>query len=122
MLHQLVLPGSADSAGRTPWVNAVLAGNSEIDVARMFLTSAEYQAAHSSDAAFVTGLYTDVLGRSPSAAEVAGWQQALRSGMSRAMVAQAFLTSREADLRLRNAFYMTYLPPAAAPPRAPTAR
>jgi hypothetical protein len=54
-------------------------------------------------------LYESVLGRSPSAGEVAGWQQVLQHGASRAAVAQAFLTSHGADLRLVDQYYAEYL-------------
>src|SRR5262249_55739229 len=108
-LYQTFLHRSPDAAGRALWVNALLAGSSELDVARMLLTSAEYQAAHGADAAFVMGLYSDVLGRAASSAEVAGWLQALQGGLSRDAVAQAFLTSREADLQIVDGFYRTYL-------------
>ena len=49
------------------------------------------------------------MGRTPSAGEVAAWQQVLQQGASRAAVAQAFLTSREADLRLLDQYYAEYL-------------
>jgi hypothetical protein len=113
--YQTFLHRSADAVGRTAWVNALLAGTSELDVARMILDSPEYQAAHSSDAAFVMGLYADVLGRSASNAEVAGWLQALQGGLSRDAAAQAFLTSQEADVRVVNGFYANFLQRAADP-------
>src|SRR5262249_30990713 len=98
--------GAAEVAG---WVNVFLAGASEAQVARDILLSAEYQNAHASDAAFVAGLYTDVLGRVPDAAGQATWQQALQGGGSRAVVALAFLTSGEVDAALVNRYYTTYL-------------
>jgi hypothetical protein len=104
-----ILGRSADPVGRTLWVNAFLEGASEVEVLRGFLTSAEYQATHASDLAFVNGLYTQVLGRLPDATGQATWLQALRSGQSRAAVAQAFLTSAEVNQRVVDEYYLLFL-------------
>jgi hypothetical protein len=69
-------------------------GGSETDIAMSLLTSAEFNASHPSDAAFVTGLFRSVLGHGLDGT-AQGWEQALASGTSRATVAQAFLTSPE---------------------------
>ena len=91
------------------WVNVFLAGASEAAVAQDFLLSPEYQNAHASDAAYVTGLYNDVLGHAPDPTGEAIWLQQLQNGESRADVAQAFLTSPEADTALVTLYYTTYL-------------
>ncbi len=85
------------------------AGAGEAGVAQDLLLSPEYQNAHASDAAYVSGLYNDVLGRAPDTAGEASWLQQLQNGTSRAAVAQAFLTSPEADTDLVTPFYTTYL-------------
>ena len=90
-------------------MNALLAGEGETAVEQGFVTSAEYTADHPDAAGFVTSLYYAVLGRTPSASEVAGWQQMLQNGASRAAVALGFLTSPEADLRLLDQYYEGYL-------------
>jgi sugar lactone lactonase YvrE len=71
LLDATCLHRSADAAGRDSWVNALLGGQSEIDVADAFLTSDESFQAHRGLTACVTGLYADVLGRSPDAADTA---------------------------------------------------
>jgi uncharacterized repeat protein (TIGR01451 family) len=108
-LYQTFLHRAADPGGRAYWVNALENGAGELDVARLLLGSAEYQASHPSDAAFVTGLYADVLGRGAAAAEAAGWEQALANGAGRDAVAQAVLTSPEADRQVVESMYATYL-------------
>jgi uncharacterized repeat protein (TIGR01451 family) len=107
--YQIYLHRSADLLGRQAWVNALLAGAGETAVEQGFVASAEYTADHPDDAGFVTSLYYAVLGRTPSASEVAGWQQVLQNGASRAAVALGFLTSQEADLRLLDQYYEGYL-------------
>jgi hypothetical protein len=107
--YQTFFGRSADPAGRISWVNAFLAGAMEVDIMRDFLTSAEYQAAHPSDTSFVNGLYTDVLGRAADQAGQAALLQALQSGLSRQALAQAVLTSAEADQRAVDQYYMLFL-------------
>jgi hypothetical protein len=89
--YQEFLHRAADALGRQALVNALLAGEGETNVALGFATSAEYTAEHPDDVGFVTSLYNAVLGRTPSAGEVTGWQQALQNGTSRAAVALGFL-------------------------------
>jgi hypothetical protein len=93
--YQTFLGRPADFAGRAGWVNALLAGASETQVEMAFLTSPEYQAAHPGAAAYISGLYADVLGRAP-AAEMAFWVQRLQAGASPQVLALGFLTSPEA--------------------------
>jgi uncharacterized repeat protein (TIGR01451 family)/fimbrial isopeptide formation D2 family protein len=113
--YQLFLHRAADPLGRQVWVNALLAGEGETAVELGFLTSAEFTAEHPDNTGFVTSLYYAVLGRTPSASEVAYWRQQLQNGASRATVAQGFLTSGEADLRLLDQYYEGYLGRAADP-------
>jgi hypothetical protein len=108
-LYVSILHRTASPAERAGWVNALLAGASETDVATAFLTSPEYLSTHSDSASFVTGLYHDVLGRTPGASEVAGWQQALSNGLSRSAVVQAFLNSDEYHKRIVDQFYIEFL-------------
>jgi hypothetical protein len=106
---------SPDPAGRMTWVNAFLAGATEVDVMRGLLTSAEYQATHASDTSFVSGLYSQVLGRAADPAGQAAWLLALQNGVSRPALAQAVLTSAEADRRVVDQYYMSFLNRAADP-------
>jgi hypothetical protein len=108
-IYQMVLHRSSDPRGRASWVAAMRAGVSELDVIRSFLLSGEYAAAHPTNAAFVAGLYADVLGRVADPGGSATWQSRLRSGVSRTTVVNAFLTCDEAYLRLLDSYYASYL-------------
>jgi hypothetical protein len=99
----------ADPVGRSGWVNALMHGMSEADVVRGFLTSAEYFQAHADTTAYVTALYTDVLGRRPDASGLAAWQQAAQSGLSRVALADAFIQSPEEAHQLVDQSYARYL-------------
>jgi hypothetical protein len=99
----------ADAAGRTAWVNTFLAGAGEADVIEGFLTSAEFQAAHTTDTSFVNALYSLVLGRPADAAGLTAWVQALQSGVSRQALAQSFLSCEEADRRVVDEYYRLFL-------------
>jgi len=99
----------AEAAGRAGWVNYILAGGSESALAIAFLTSPEYLALHQGNAAFVTSLYADVLGRLPDAPGLAGWVARLQAGASDAAVANCLLTSTEAYNRIVDQSYLEYL-------------
>src|SRR5207244_9089087 len=94
-----LLHRAADRAGQAFWTNALLSGMSEEAVVRAFTTSAEYQAAHTSNAAYVDALYADLLNRAADPAGRAFWTNALASGTSRAAVAQSFLLSLDSVQR-----------------------
>lgn len=97
------------SEERAFWVEALRAGLGEAEAARLFLTSPEYLAARGDDAAFLQGLYGDVLGRDADADGLAGWLAALRNGLGRADVVAAFLASPEAQRRLVDHYYAELL-------------
>jgi uncharacterized repeat protein (TIGR01451 family) len=103
-LHRL-----ADAPGRAGWVNYILAGGGEYALAAAFLTSPEYLALHRVNAAFVTSLYSDVLGRFPDAAGLAGWVARLQAGASDTLVANSLLASTEAYNRIVDQSYLEYL-------------
>jgi hypothetical protein len=107
--YQAFLHRDGSPGDRTYWVNQLLSGVSETEVARQFILSPEYQSEHVDSTVFVTGLYTDVLGRVPAASEVAYWVQILNNGASRSDVAEAFLTSTEANQQLVTLYYQVYL-------------
>ena len=64
---------------------------------------------------WVSHLYRDILGRAADTAGVAGWDAALRSGMTRAQVSAAFGNSLEQDRHVVDADYVTYLRRNASP-------
>ena len=81
----------------------------------MFTTSAEYLQAHPNSAAFVEGLYQDLLQRNPGSSEVALWVNQLQSGQSQATVAAQIVQSQEANLEVIDNYYQDYLGRAADP-------
>jgi hypothetical protein len=99
----------ADASGRTYWITAFQAGASEADVQTAFLLSPEYQAAHASDAAYLSGLYNDLLGRSIDSVGAAAWEQQLQHGATRGQVAQLILGSDEFNLRTIDGYYALLL-------------
>jgi autotransporter-associated beta strand protein len=108
--YATLLHRPADAAGRAAWVNALLAGTSEGDVVIAFLTSPEYTARHADNAAFVNGLFSDLLRRAGDPAGLAFWQDQLRTGArSRAGVALGFLSSTEAYLQAIDDYYASFL-------------
>jgi uncharacterized repeat protein (TIGR01451 family) len=111
--YRTLLHRPADPGGRAFWVADLLAGASESDVEAGFLSSAEYRAAHPTDAAFVAGLYQDVLGRAGEPAGLAGWLAQLQGGVSRDQVIAGFVGSQEALGRAIDRDYASYLSRAA---------
>jgi VCBS repeat-containing protein len=65
--YQSLLGRGADVAGRAYWIAAFAAGMTEAQVTNGFVLSDEYIAKHPGDAAFLTGIYNDLLGRDPEA-------------------------------------------------------
>lgn len=108
-LFATYLHRAADPAGRAFWTSRLSAGLSEAEAALEFITSAEYASSHPDDQSFVEGLYNDVLGRAADQNGLNSWVEALRGGMSRAAVANAFLHSEEAAQRTVTEFYSQFL-------------
>jgi hypothetical protein len=107
-LYATYLHRGADAAGRAAWAEALLHGLPETEIARLFTLSPEYQAAHANNAAFVTGLYADVLQRAGDPTGIASWQAFLAAGGSRDFVVRAFLKSDEALTDTVDRYYMAY--------------
>lgn len=107
--YRFLLDRAPDDAGKTFWVNSMLAGASETDVVQAFLTSTEYQGRHPGDAAFVTALYNDLLGRQPDAGGLAAWQQALQQGATRIDVVVGLLFSTELFTTQVESYYEAFL-------------
>jgi hypothetical protein len=113
--YQSLLNRPADPEGRAGWVNWLMSGATEQQVEGAILASAEYAAAHPTNALFVEGLYADLLGRAASAGEIQGWTQLLQTGTSRVAVAWGFLMSLEKATDEVNALYFQALGRAADP-------
>lgn len=94
-IYSRYLHRRADAGGRAFWVQRMADGMSENDVATAFVNSVEYVSRHSSNGAFVDGLYRDILGRAPDSAGMNFHLAALQRGTSRAALTRTFLTSAE---------------------------
>jgi hypothetical protein len=103
-LHRSPQPGE-----RAAWVGAFLSGLSETDVQRAIISSAEYQAAHASDTAFVQGLFQDVLGRNADSDGQAFWLNSLSTNPDRAALAQDFLISQEKARQVIDGYFTSFL-------------
>jgi hypothetical protein len=108
-LYATFLNRSADAAGRAAWVNAMLGGATEMDAARVFIASAEFQTVHPDNSSYVMALYATILRRTPSSGELTGWITTLKTGVSRDAVASAFLTSGESYQLIVNCAYRCFL-------------
>ena len=97
-LYDTAFGRDADPSGFVSATQVLINGATLGQVARGFLGSAEFAnryGAAPSDAALVTGLYQNTLGRSPEAAGLALYTNALSAGLSRADLLVAFSESQE---------------------------
>ncbi|BDO42860.1 DUF4214 domain-containing protein [Cellulomonas sp. NTE-D12] len=108
--YKQVLGRDPDASGLAGWVTAIQQGRvGPDDVARLFYESPEfYLLAGNEDHAFVTRLYERMLGREPSAAEVAYWVARVPS-LGRGGVAYTVWQSMEAAQQRSAAYYQTFL-------------
>jgi hypothetical protein len=103
--------------GRTPapsevagWVGVMQSGLSDERLEASFIGAPEYIANRGGPGAgWVTGMYQDLLGRTPAPSEVAGWVNALNGGMAPAAVAYGFAAGPEREAQRITADYQTYL-------------
>lgn len=102
-LYRATLNREPDAGGQMGWTQRILTGAVSFTQAIAgFVTSREFQNLYGTtdDAAFVTLLYNNVLGRAPDAAGFANWLKALSSGaQSRNDLVAGFSESREFVLR-----------------------
>ena len=100
-LYQATLDRDPDIGGLRAWVGQLATGRPLVQITAGFVGSAEFQARYgaTSDAAFVTLLYQNVLDRTPDAGGFAAWTAALTGGRSRADVVLGFANSPEFILR-----------------------
>ena len=86
-------------SGLNFWQATLQAGSTPLQLAQLILANPEPQAVHGaqSDAAFITSLFQNGLGRAPSAADLALYGGDLQSGsLTRAGVLLAVATSPDA--------------------------
>jgi hypothetical protein len=100
-------PGPAETTG---WVTAMQHGLSDEQLEAGFIGAAEYIASHGGQGAgWVSGMYHDLLGRTPTQAEVDGWVSVLNNGVAPQQVAYGFAASVEREGQRINADYVAYL-------------
>jgi hypothetical protein len=101
-LYETGLGRAPDLAGLLGWKQQLSAGLTPLQLAQEIATSPEFVADHagSSNAAFVTSLYQDGLGRTPGASELQGWVGQLQAGAVSTNVFYGIATSAEAGSHL----------------------
>lgn len=100
-------PAAGELSG---WSATMRAGRTQPQVEAAFLGSAEFYArSGATPTGFVTGLYQNVLGRTPSQAEVTHWTTALNRGTPRDGVALGFTQSTEYQGQQVEGWYRTLL-------------
>lgn len=99
-----------DPVGLTGWTNFLQQGGSEEAFEALLLSSDEYFALQGgTDFDWVTGLYLDLLGRAPAAAEVAYWLRTLDRGADPTDLAFAIASSAERQARVLTDYHVAYL-------------
>jgi Calpain family cysteine protease/Domain of unknown function (DUF4214) len=110
LAYQHYLDRLPDPAGLEAWVADLEAGQSDEQMEAGILGSQEYIGNHGhSRQGWLCGLYQDLLGRTPTAAEVQLWLGSIGSGATYTQVAYAFATSPEAEADRISADYQIYL-------------
>jgi hypothetical protein len=99
MLYKAAFNRTPDAGGLGYWINQMDKGMSYSDVAKNFVTSAEFKTAfggaNPTVNTLVTKLYNNVLARTPDAGGLAFWQNKLNTGWTTADVLGFFSTSGE---------------------------
>ena len=104
-----ILHRSVDPATETGLTNFLNSGGTAQQVALALLNSPEYANDNGNTASgFVTGLYRDLLHRSPDTGEQY-WIQQINNGTSMAAVAAAFLGSAESEQDVIDGFFHRFL-------------
>ena len=102
LIYQSILHRNADPAGSAFFVNRLLQGATEDQIALSLVTSAEYQRNRQENGAFVDGLYRDLLGRAADAGGRQFWLNALAHGQNRQSTAESILGSAERRQQVAN--------------------
>lgn len=97
VLYETVFGRAADKTGLEFWLKAAGANASLTDIAKLFISSAEYQELHAvdnaSDAQFLENLYQHTFGRDADDVGMEFFMNALTHGVTRGEVAAAFATA-----------------------------
>ncbi len=111
--YQRYLGRGPDGPGLAGWVQGMLNGLTDEQVEAFFIGSAEYIASKGAGpgnwAPWVTGMYQDLLGRTPSLTEEQPWVNYLNGGGSTSYVAYGFAASAERESDRVTADYEKYL-------------
>src|SRR5262249_23737843 len=106
------------------WINAMQLGMTESQVQTTILESDEFYqhvgmlfSGGPSNSSYVLGLYSAVLGRTPTSGELNSWTMALAS-QSRSIVATAFVNSQEFRSDVIRGYYMSILHRSTSPAAA----
>lgn len=98
-VFQALFGRDSQSADKTFWANELRRGIQPAWMVVTLIGGPEYQNAHVSDAAYITGLYNDILGREPTATDITYWTGFLGGGQSRSTLAFMFAYSEESYRR-----------------------
>jgi Domain of unknown function (DUF4214) len=96
----------SDPSGRAGWISFLQHGGTEEQLENLFLTSPEYQSHINTD--FVQSLYINILGRTGSASELAGWNSQLQQ-LGLGGIASGFTQSAENRADTVLALFETFL-------------
>jgi hypothetical protein len=108
--YQHFLGRAADAAGLANWVTAMQNGLTDEQLEAGFIGSPEYIQDHGgTHAAWVVGLYRDLLGRDPDPQGLQDWLAALQRGVSPAQIAYGFAASAEREAQRITADYQKFL-------------
>jgi ELWxxDGT repeat protein len=107
--YEQYLGRAADAAGLAVFLNAMNAGLTSVQIQDLLLSSNEFYLRSGSDAGFVSNIYADLLGRTPSANEAAYWKSQLLNNVPRSTIVNQFLGSQEYLVREIQSAYLTYL-------------
>jgi hypothetical protein len=96
----------SDPGGRAGWISFLQNGGTEENLETNFLTSREYISHIGTD--FVQSLYLNILGRTGSTLELAGWNNNIQS-LGLAGIASAFTHSPENRANTITSYFLTFL-------------
>jgi hypothetical protein len=88
---------AGDANGVAGWAAAMAHGLPELDLEMDFVASAEYSAMHPTNADFVSAVFHDVLGRTPTADNLTFFTNELQKSSRAQMAEQAILSTENID-------------------------
>jgi hypothetical protein len=97
LLYEAALDRMPDISGLNYWIDRAETGVSIVQIANSFINSNEFQEKYdaSTDEAFLSQLYANVLDRAPDASGQDYWLGKMNQGMSQAEVLNSFAVSEE---------------------------